>query len=64
MRPASTTLTAGLGNPVLSLAEDVASFALSVLAVVAPLLAVLLLAALLAPALLLLRRRLRSRALH
>jgi len=45
VRPASTTLTAGLGNPVLSLAEDVGSLALSVLAIIAPLLAVILLAA-------------------
>lgn len=43
VRPASTVTTVGAGNPVLSLAEDVGSLALSVLAIVAPLLAVLLL---------------------
>jgi hypothetical protein len=43
LRPASTTLTAGAGNPVLSLAEDVSSAALSILAVFAPLVGVLLL---------------------
>ena len=37
VRPASTTLTAGAGNPVLSFAEDVGSAVLSVLAVLAPL---------------------------
>ena len=37
IRPASTTLTAGAGNPVLSLGEDLSSAALSVLAVLAPL---------------------------
>ena len=52
VRPVSTTMTAGAGNPALSLAEDVASAALSVVAVLAPilgaicLLAVVLLAAL------------------
>ena len=44
VRPASTTLTAGLGNPVLSLAEDVSSLGLSVLAIIAPLVSVLVLA--------------------
>ena len=43
IRPASTTLTAGAGNPVLSLAEDVSSAVLSVVAVLAPLLGVLML---------------------
>ena len=37
IRPASTTLTAGAGNPVFSLGEDLSSAALSVLAVLAPL---------------------------
>jgi hypothetical protein len=36
VRPVSTTMTAGAGNPVLSLAEDVASAVLSVVAVLAP----------------------------
>lgn len=43
VRPASTTLTAGAGNPVLSFAEDVASVVLSILAVLAPLVGVLML---------------------
>jgi hypothetical protein len=38
VRPVSTTMTAGAGNPVLSLAEDVASAVLSVVAVLAPIL--------------------------
>ena len=41
IRPASTTLTAGAGNPLLSLGEDITSAALSVVAVFAPLLGVL-----------------------
>ena len=43
VRPASTTLTAGAGNPVLSFAEDVSSAVLSVVAVLAPLVGLLLL---------------------
>ena len=43
VRPASTTLTAGAGNPLLSFAEDVSSAVLSVVAVLAPLAGVLLL---------------------
>ena len=43
IRPASTTLTAGAGNPLLSLGEDIGSAVLSVVAVLAPLLGVLLL---------------------
>ena len=43
IRPASTTLTAGAGNPMLSLAEDAASAALSVLAVLVPILGAILL---------------------
>jgi hypothetical protein len=43
IRPASTTLTAGAGNPVLSFGEDVSSAVLSVVAVLAPLLGVLML---------------------
>ena len=38
LRAASTTFTAGLANPVLSLIEDVAAFLLFVLAVLVPLL--------------------------
>lgn len=41
VRPVSTATTAGLGNPVISAAEDAGSLTLSVLAVFAPLLAVL-----------------------
>jgi hypothetical protein len=46
VRPASTATTGGLGNPVLSLGEDLASGTLTALAFLAPLLAVLILAAL------------------
>jgi hypothetical protein len=48
LRPASTATTAGLGNPFLSLGEDAASLALTVLAFALPLLALLLVLALLA----------------
>jgi uncharacterized iron-regulated membrane protein len=61
VRPASTTLTAGAGNPVLSLAEDVASVVLSVLAVLAPLVGVLLLLVVVAFAVLMWRRVTRRR---
>jgi hypothetical protein len=47
-RPASTAATGGLGNPVLSLAEDIASGLLTAIAFVLPVLAVVLLAGLLA----------------
>lgn len=43
LRPVSTATTGGLGNPVLSLGEDLASLTLVVLSFVVPLLAVLLL---------------------
>jgi hypothetical protein len=46
VRPASTATTGGLGNPVLSFAEDVGSGLLTAVAFLVPLLAVLLLAAL------------------
>ena len=55
VRAASTTLTAGLANPVLSLIEDGASFVLFALAVLVPLVVV----GLLALALLFIARRLR-----
>lgn len=48
VRPASTATTGGLGNPVLSLAEDGASLALTVVAFAFPVVAVLLVMALLA----------------
>ncbi|WP_217914718.1 DUF4126 domain-containing protein [Miltoncostaea marina] len=50
LRPASTATTAGVGNPVLSLAEDLGSLALTVLAFAAPLVALLVVLALLAAA--------------
>jgi uncharacterized membrane protein len=43
LRAASTTLTAGIANPVLSLLEDVATVVLFVLAVVLPLVVILML---------------------
>jgi hypothetical protein len=46
VRPVSTATTGGLGNPVLSLGEDVGSLALVVIAFVLPLLALLLVIAL------------------
>lgn len=42
VRPAATTFTAGLGNPVVSVVEDAVSFTLTVLAFAAPLVAFLL----------------------
>jgi hypothetical protein len=66
VRPASTTLTAGAGNPVLSLAEDVSAAVLSILGVIVPLLGVLLLLVVAAVAVLwwrrVTRRRRRARA--
>ncbi len=41
VRPVSTVTTGGVGNPVLSLLEDLASIALTVLAIAVPVLAVL-----------------------
>ncbi|MEA2132561.1 MAG: hypothetical protein QOC68_470 [Solirubrobacteraceae bacterium] len=41
VRPVSTTMTAGAGNPVLSLTEDIGSAVLSVVAVFAPILGAL-----------------------
>ena len=61
IRPASTTLTAGAGNPFLSLAEDIASAVLSVVAVFAPILGALGLLALVAVAVLWWRRIRQSR---
>ena len=62
IRPVSTTLTAGAGNPVLSFAEDVSSAVLSVVAVFAPLAGVLLLLVVVAVAVLWWRRIRRARA--
>jgi hypothetical protein len=61
VRPASTTLTAGAGNPVLSFGEDVSSAVLSVVAVLAPLVGVLLLLVVAATAVLWWRRIARAR---
>jgi hypothetical protein len=61
VRPASTTLTAGAGNPVLSLAEDVTSAGLSVVAVFVPILGAAGLIVLVAVAVLWWRRIRRSR---
>ncbi len=47
VRPVATATTAGVGNPVLSLLEDVVSLVLSVLAIFAPLIALVLFIALL-----------------
>lgn len=59
-RPVATASTGGLGNPVVSLAEDATSGLLTLLAFAVPILAVAVLVALLA-ALALVVRRLRSR---
>lgn len=59
-RPLVTVSTAGIGNPVVSVGEDIAAMALSVLAFVAPV-AVGILVALLLLGLLLLLRALRAR---
>jgi hypothetical protein len=56
VRPMSTAGTGGLGNPVLSTVEDVASAGLTVVALVLPLLAVLVVAGLLVAAWLAWRR--------
>ena len=61
LRPLSTATTLGLGNPVLSLLEDLGSATLVLFAFVAPVLAVLALIALLAAAVLAWRRRDRRR---
>ena len=61
IRPVSTTMTAGAGNPVLSLAEDLVSAVLSVVAVFAPLLGAICLLAVVVLAVLWWRRVRRSR---
>jgi hypothetical protein len=61
MRPVSTTLTAGAGNPLLSLGEDIGSAVLSVVAVFAPILGAVGLVALVALVVLWWRRIRRSR---
>lgn len=60
VRPVATATTAGVGNPVLSLGEDLGSLALVAAAFVLPLLAVVLVLAL-AVSFVSLRRRLRPR---
>jgi len=62
LRAASTALTAGLANPVLSLLEDLLAVVLFVLTVVLPLLALLLVAGLTFFVLRRLRRRSRAAA--
>ena len=59
-RPVVTATTGGLGNPLVSTLEDVASVLAAIIAIVAPLLVIVLLLAL-ALAFILLVRRLRSR---
>jgi hypothetical protein len=61
VRPVSTTMTAGAGNPVLSLAEDLVSAVLSVVAVFAPLLGAICLLAVVVVAVVWWRRVRRSR---
>ena len=61
IRPVSTTLTAGAGNPLLSLGEDIGSAALSVVAVFAPILGAVGLLVLVAVVVLWWRRIRRSR---
>lgn len=62
IRPLSTAATLGVGNPVLSLLEDLGSATLVLLAFVAPVLAVLALAALAIAGAVAWRRRRRRRA--
>ena len=65
IRPFSTATTAGAGNPVVSLIEDVVSFGLSFVAILLPVLAALIVVAMFAVAWTVirrLRRRLRDRA--
>lgn len=62
IRPFSTVTTGGLGNPVVSLIEDVASVALSVVAIIVPVLAALLVVAMFAVAWRMIRRLRRRRA--
>jgi hypothetical protein len=62
VRPLSTVTTAGIGNPVLSLLEDLGSALLTLLAFVVPVLAVLAVAGMLVLGLILWRRRKRARA--
>ena len=61
VRPISTTMTAGAGNPMLSLAEDIASAVFSVVAVFAPILGAIGLLVLVAVAVRWWRRIRRSR---
>jgi len=61
-RPMVTLGTAGLGNPVVSVVEDVAAVAAVIVALVVPVLVTLVLAALAVAAVLVLRRGARARA--
>lgn len=62
VRPLSTATTGGIGNPVLSLVEDVASIGLTVLALALPVLGLLALVAIVAALVLGWRRMRRGRA--
>lgn len=62
IRPFSTATTAGAGNPVVSLIEDVASFGLSFVAILLPVLALLIVVAMFVVAWRVIRRLRRSRA--
>jgi hypothetical protein len=61
LRPASTTTTAGIGNPLLSLGEDVASLLLTIAAFALPLVALVVVLVLLAAVITGARRLRRSR---
>ena len=61
VRPVSTTMTAGAGNPALSLGEDIVSAVLSVVAVLVPILGAICLLVVVVVAVLLWRRVRRSR---
>ncbi|WP_205789341.1 DUF4126 domain-containing protein [Microbacterium sp. CPCC 204701] len=62
VRPAVNVATAGVAAPVISTVEDVTSLGLSVLAIIVPIIALVVIAGLVAAAVLTLRGRRRSRA--
>lgn len=62
VRPVANVATAGLAAPALSTAEDISSFALTIAAILLPILAAVLLLALVVAVVVLLRRRRRWRA--
>ncbi len=61
LRPAANVATAGLAAPVVSTAEDVASFGLSVIAIVVPILVIVAIAGIVVAVIVALRRRTRRR---